>query len=84
MRALTERLKAQAYALGFDLAGVTTLGAPATVAQFDAWLETGHHAELAYLSGEGAELRRDARIGRGDELRRPRTQRPGGTLCPRR
>ncbi len=61
MRALTERLKAQAYGLGFDLAGVTTLGAPATVAKFDAWLDAGHHAEMAYLSGDGAELRRDAR-----------------------
>lgn len=60
-RALTERLKAQAYGLGFDLAGVTTLGEPATRAHFDAWLAAGHHGEMAYLDGPGAELRRDAR-----------------------
>ncbi len=60
-RALTERLKAQAYGLGFDLAGVAALGEPASRAAFDAWLEHGHHGEMTYLAGDGAELRRDAR-----------------------
>jgi epoxyqueuosine reductase len=59
--ALTTRLKAQAYGLGFDLAGVAQLGVPDSVAHFDAWLEAGHHAGMAYLDGEGAQLRRDAR-----------------------
>lgn len=59
-RTLTERLKAQAYGLGFDLVGITTLGEPATRARFDAWLEAGHHGEMAWLAGDGAELRRDA------------------------
>jgi len=58
---LSERLKAQAYGLGFDLAGIAALGEPATRAQFDAWLAAGHHGDMAYLNGEGAELRRDAR-----------------------
>ncbi len=40
--------------------GVTTLGEPATRAQFDAWLEQGYHGEMAYLAGDGAELRRDS------------------------
>lgn len=59
--ALSARLKAQAYGLGFDLAGIAALGEPATRARFDAWLEAGHHGEMAYLDGDGAELRRDAR-----------------------
>ncbi len=60
-RLLTERLKAQAFGVGFDLAGVATLGEPATRAAFDAWLAAGHHGEMSYLEGVGAELRRDAR-----------------------
>ena len=60
-RALTDRLKAQAYGLGFDLAGVAELGEPGTRAAFDAWLARGRHGEMAYLDGAGAELRRNAR-----------------------
>jgi len=66
--ALTARLKAQAYGVGFNLAGVAALGVPDTLAYFDAWLAAGHHGPLAYLDGDGAELRRDSR--------RPH---PGGT-----
>ena len=58
---LARRLKAHAFGLGFDLVGITTLGQPATRARFDAWLEAGHHGEMGYLDGDGAELRRDAR-----------------------
>jgi epoxyqueuosine reductase len=54
------RLKAQAYGLGFDLAGVTSLGEPATAAAFDAWIANGHAGEMHYLE-RGAELRRDSR-----------------------
>lgn len=57
----TQRLKAQAFGLGFDLVGITTVGEPATRAAFDAWLEAGYHGGMAYLDGEGAELRRDTR-----------------------
>jgi epoxyqueuosine reductase len=59
---LTQRLKAQAYGLGFDLAGVTSLGEPATRTAFDAWLMHGAHGDMQYLGGAGAELRRDARL----------------------
>ncbi len=59
--ALTERLKAQAYGVGFDVAGVAALGVPDSVAHFDAWLAAGHHGPMAYLDGAGAELRRDSR-----------------------
>lgn len=61
-RALSERLKAQAYGLGFDLAGIAALGEPATRAHFDAWIASGQQGEMAYLAGDGAALRRDARL----------------------
>jgi len=59
-RALSERVKAQAYGLGFDLAGIARLGVPATRAAFDTWLDAGMHGEMSYLAGDGAALRRDA------------------------
>ncbi|WP_373060711.1 tRNA epoxyqueuosine(34) reductase QueG [Gemmatimonas sp.] len=58
---LARRIKAQAFGLGFDLVGITTLGPPATRARFDAWLEAGYAGEMGYLAGDGAELRRDSR-----------------------
>ena len=62
IRSLTERLKAEAYGLGFDAAGVARLGVPTTRAAFDAWLAAGHQASMAYLEGEGAARRRDSRL----------------------
>jgi epoxyqueuosine reductase len=59
---LHDRIKAQAYGLGFDLAGIAELGTPDTVAQFDAWLAAGNAAGMQYLQDHGAELRRDARL----------------------
>ncbi|MEP6781450.1 MAG: tRNA epoxyqueuosine(34) reductase QueG, partial [Gemmatimonadaceae bacterium] len=59
---LSERLKAQAYGLGFDLAGIAELGEPDTVAQFDAWLAAGNAGSMHYLHEAGAALRRDARL----------------------
>jgi epoxyqueuosine reductase len=59
---LTERLKARAFGLGFDVVGVTALGAPPTYDAFDAWLARGHHGEMRYLEGNGAALRADARL----------------------
>jgi epoxyqueuosine reductase len=52
--------KAQAFGLGFDLAGVTTLGPPETTGEFDAWLASGYAGEMHYLE-RGADLRRDSR-----------------------
>jgi epoxyqueuosine reductase len=54
------RLKTQAYAAGFDLAGIATLGAPDTLEHFYAWLRAGHHGEMSYME-RGAALRADAR-----------------------
>ena len=58
---LEQLLEAQAYALGFDLAGLTMLGPVGTAGAFDAWLARGHAGEMQYLE-RGAEKRRDARL----------------------
>ena len=71
---LEQRIKAQAYGLGFDLVGITTLGPATTASRFDEWLARGHAGEMAYLE-RGAEKRLgqarpgrpgDARAGLGD------------------
>ncbi len=58
---LSNRLKAQAYGIGFDLAGITTLGPAETAGAFDNWLANGYAGEMAYLP-KGAEKRRDTRL----------------------
>jgi epoxyqueuosine reductase len=52
--------KAQAFGLGFDLAGVTMLGPPDSADEFNAWLASGYAGEMHYLE-RGADLRRDSR-----------------------
>jgi epoxyqueuosine reductase len=59
--ALGRRLEAQAYALGFDLVGITTLGPAETSPAFDAWVAAGRAGEMHYLP-RGAEKRRDTRL----------------------
>ncbi|HEX9309765.1 MAG TPA: tRNA epoxyqueuosine(34) reductase QueG [Gemmatimonadaceae bacterium] len=54
-------IKAQAYGVGFDLAGITSLGPMKTAAEFDAWVEHGYAGEMEYLH-RGAEKRRDSRL----------------------
>ena len=58
---LPTRLKAQAYGLGFDLAGIATLGPAGTAAQFDSWLEHGYAGTMAYMD-KYADLRRDSTL----------------------
>ena len=55
---LEKRLKAQAYAIGFDLAGIATLGPAGTAAAFDAWLAAGYEGEMTWLAKHAA-LRAD-------------------------
>ncbi|MHB1297105.1 MAG: tRNA epoxyqueuosine(34) reductase QueG [Gemmatimonadaceae bacterium] len=55
------RLKAQALGLGFDLAGIATLGRPGTAAEFERWIAGGLHGEMDYLE-RGAALRLDSRL----------------------
>jgi epoxyqueuosine reductase len=54
-------IKAQGYALGFDLVGITTLGEASTASAFDEWLERGYAGEMSYMS-RTAEKRRDSRL----------------------
>lgn len=56
--AFERRLKAQALGIGFDLAGIATLGPVDTAPAFEAWLADGHQGEMDYLR-RGAELRQD-------------------------
>jgi epoxyqueuosine reductase len=58
---LEDLLKAQAYGLGFDLVGITSLGPMETAAAFDAWIEKGYPGDMDYLP-RGAEKRRDSRL----------------------
>ncbi|MEO8193311.1 MAG: tRNA epoxyqueuosine(34) reductase QueG [Gemmatimonadales bacterium] len=53
-------IKAQAYGLGFDLVGITTLGPAETAGAFDTWLDNGYAGDMDYLP-RGREKRRDTR-----------------------
>jgi epoxyqueuosine reductase len=52
------RLKAQALGLGFDLAGIATLGPAETHGAFAEWVAAERHGEMDYLA-RGSELRAD-------------------------
>ncbi|MEW5917918.1 MAG: tRNA epoxyqueuosine(34) reductase QueG, partial [Gemmatimonadota bacterium] len=58
---LAERLKAQAYGVGFDLAGVVRLGPSATFDRYQAWIAAGHEGTMAYMA-RGAAGRADPRL----------------------
>jgi epoxyqueuosine reductase len=57
---LANRLKAQAYGIGFDLAGIAQLGPAETSGAFQDWVAKGYAGEMAYLP-KGADKRRDTR-----------------------
>lgn len=58
---LTVQLKAQAYGLGFDLAGIAPLGPAASAAHYDEWLAHGYAATMEYMARH-AHVRRDASL----------------------
>jgi epoxyqueuosine reductase len=58
---LAQLIKAQAYGLGFDLVGITTLGPADTAAAFDRWVAHGYAGEMHYLA-RGAAKRGDTRL----------------------
>jgi epoxyqueuosine reductase len=58
---LANAIRAQAFGLGFDLAGIATLGPAETAAAFDDWVGRGYAGEMHYLP-RGAEKRRDTRL----------------------
>jgi epoxyqueuosine reductase len=47
---LTQRIKAQGLALGFDLVGISPVQAPARGGSFAEWLRRGYHGEMAYMA----------------------------------
>lgn len=58
---IEQLIKAQSYALGFDLVGITDLGRANTASAFDEWLGRGYAGEMAYMA-RTAEKRRDSRL----------------------
>lgn len=46
---LTQRIKAQGMALGFDLVGISPAEVPAHGESFAEWLRRGYHGEMAYM-----------------------------------
>ena len=60
-------IKAQAYGLGFDLVGITSLGAMVTAGKFDEWIAKGYAGEMEYLP-RGAAKRRDSRLPFADAI----------------
>lgn len=56
--ALTSRLKAEAFDLGFDAVGVTGVRPSDHAAFYRAWLDAGRHGELEYLARADAVERR--------------------------
>jgi epoxyqueuosine reductase len=59
--ALEDLVKAQAYGLGFDLVGITSLGPMDTAEAFDAWIEKGYAGDMDYLP-RGSGKRRDSSL----------------------
>jgi epoxyqueuosine reductase len=57
---LEQRIKAQAYGLGFDLVGIARTGPATTAIEFQRWIQAGHAGEMHYLD-RGAEKRADTR-----------------------
>lgn len=49
-RTLTERVKARALDLGFDLVGVTSADPPAHLAAFEEWLDAGYAGTMSYMA----------------------------------
>jgi len=60
-RELALLAKGHAYALGFDLVGITALGPAETAPAFEAWVEAGRAGTMAYLE-RGAAKRHDTRL----------------------
>jgi epoxyqueuosine reductase len=57
---IEDLIKAQAFGLGFDLAGITDLGPAETTHAFDEWLARGYAGDMTYLP-RTADKRRDSR-----------------------
>lgn len=58
---LEKRIERQAYALGFDLVGIATLGPVETAAHFEDWIARGCEGEMGYMARD-PHLRHDTRL----------------------
>jgi epoxyqueuosine reductase len=56
--ALAARITAQAHQLGFDLVGIAPARSSQTASHYQAWLEEGYHADMAYLGRADAVAKR--------------------------
>ena len=52
---MKNRIRAQAFELGFDLVGFTTAAPPEHTGEFHQWLAAGCHGEMQYLSRRATE-----------------------------
>jgi len=59
--AIEELIRGQAFGLGFDLVGITSLGPVESAGAFDSWVERGYAGDMDYLA-RGAVKRRDSRL----------------------
>jgi len=58
---IENRIKAQAYGLGFDLVGIARLGPVDSADAFEDWLSRGYAGDMEYLA-RGLDKRRDTRL----------------------
>jgi epoxyqueuosine reductase len=58
---LSQLIKAQAFGLGFDLAGIARLGPAETAAAFETWVARGFAGDMDYLP-RWADKRKDTRL----------------------
>ena len=58
---LSQLIKAQAFGIGFDLAGIARLGPAETAAAFETWVARGFAGDMDYLP-RWAEKRKDTRL----------------------
>ena len=58
---LEDRVKAQAFGVGFDLVGICALGPAETARAFDEWLELGYAGTMDYLP-RARDKRQDSRL----------------------
>src|SRR5688500_6397737 len=58
MSALTDRIKAEAVRLGFDLVGVADVRPSENAPFYRDWIAAGHHGSISYLAREDAGARR--------------------------
>ncbi len=57
---LTQKIKAEARRLGFQLVGVTSPNPPPHLDVYEAWLAAGRHADMAWIATERARRQRAA------------------------